>query len=27
VPNMVPFFARLFDAAIEQMGQVAVALR
>jgi flagellar biosynthetic protein FliR len=27
VPNMVPFFTRLFDAAIEQMGQVAVALR
>jgi flagellar biosynthetic protein FliR len=26
VPNMIPFFARLFDAGIEQMGRVAVAL-
>jgi flagellar biosynthesis protein FliR len=26
VPNMIPFFARLFDNAIEQMGRVAAAL-
>jgi flagellar biosynthesis protein FliR len=27
VPNMIPFFARLFDAGIEEMGRVAAALR
>ncbi|MGF6722666.1 flagellar biosynthetic protein FliR [Paraburkholderia sp. GAS41] len=26
VPNMIPFFARLFDDGIEQMGRVAAAL-
>jgi flagellar biosynthesis protein FliR len=27
VPNLIPFFARLFDAGIEEMGRVAAALR
>jgi flagellar biosynthetic protein FliR len=26
VPNMIPFFARLFDNGIEQMGRVAAGL-
>jgi flagellar biosynthesis protein FliR len=26
-PNMIPYFARLFDAGIDQMGRVAVALK
>jgi flagellar biosynthesis protein FliR len=26
VPNMIPFFARLFDSGIEQMGRVAAGL-
>ncbi|WP_027792994.1 flagellar biosynthetic protein FliR [Paraburkholderia acidipaludis] len=26
VPNLIPFFARLFDAGIDQMGRVATAL-
>lgn len=27
VPNMIPFFARLFDSGIEQMGVVAAGLK
>jgi flagellar biosynthetic protein FliR len=27
VPNMIPFFGRLFDGGIEEMGRVAAALR
>jgi flagellar biosynthesis protein FliR len=27
MPNMIPFFGRLFDAGIEEMGRVAAALR
>jgi flagellar biosynthetic protein FliR len=27
VPNMIPFFARLFDNGIEEMGRVAAGLR
>ncbi|WP_233865198.1 flagellar biosynthetic protein FliR [Paraburkholderia adhaesiva] len=27
VPNMIPYFARLFDSGIEEMGRVADALR
>jgi len=27
MPNMIPYFARLFDAGIEEMGRVAAALR
>jgi flagellar biosynthesis protein FliR len=26
VPNLIPFFARLFDVGIDQMGRVAGAL-
>jgi flagellar biosynthetic protein FliR len=26
-PNMIPFFARLFDSGIERMGVVAAGLR
>ncbi|MFC5429100.1 flagellar biosynthetic protein FliR [Paraburkholderia denitrificans] len=27
VPNMIPFFARLFDSGIDEMGRIAAALR
>jgi flagellar biosynthetic protein FliR len=27
VPNMIPFFARMFDLGIDQMGRVAAGLR
>jgi flagellar biosynthesis protein FliR len=26
IPNMIPFFQRIFDSGIDQMGRVAAAL-
>jgi flagellar biosynthetic protein FliR len=26
VPNLIPYFARLFDGGVEEMGRVAAAL-
>jgi flagellar biosynthesis protein FliR len=27
IPNMIPFFTRLFDVGIDQMGRVAAGFR